>query len=133
MPEEWEKVEVKKAPKIDVQVLSLKDKTSLVSYMNGAILCKVYVPTDKISGGQVEEGVLDKGLKYGIPFEKVELPEITGEALSEELHKHNIWTAEEYRSNPNGVRAAINQLYGKPLAILNDFVHQENINSVGGK
>jgi len=128
-----ENKEEKIIKKVTVETISTKDKTTLVKYMDGDTLCKVYIPTVKIVAGKVDEDVLGKGVQYGLPWDKVEFPKITGSALADELHKHNIWTAEEYRSNPNGVRAAINQLYGKPLAILNDFVHQENINSVGGK
>lgn len=119
--------------KIDVEVVSVKDKTSLVKYLDGDDLHKVYIPTSKLSKGKVEEPVLKKGVPYGLPWDKIELPEITGEQLAEELHKRNIWTAEEFRRNPEGVRAAINHLYGKPLAILTAFVREELSKSVGGK
>lgn len=119
--------------KVDVEVVSVKDKTSLVKYLDGDVLRKVYVPTSKLLKGKVDEPVLKKGVPYGLPWDKVELPEITGEQLAHELHRHNIWTAEEFRSNPAGVRAAVNHLYGKPLAILTVFVREELSKSVGGK
>ena len=119
--------------KIDVEVVSVKDKTSLVKYLDGDNLRKVYVPTSKLSKGKVEEPVLKKGVPYGLPWDKIELPEITGEQLADELHKRNIWTAEEFRRNPEGIRAAVNHLYGKPLAILTVFVREELSKSVGGK
>ena len=119
--------------KVTVEAISIKDKTTLVQYLDGGTLRKVYIPTSKFVKGKVEESVLQKGVPYGLAWDKVELPEITGEEISAELHKHNIWTAEEYRRNPNGVRAAINHLYGKPLAILTEFIRIESNKSVGGK
>ena len=119
--------------KIDVEVISVKDKTSLVKYLDGENLRKVYIPTSKLLKGKVEEPVLKKGVPYGLSWDKIEFPEITGEQLADELHKRNIWTAEEFRSNPEGVRAAVNHLYGKPLAILTEFVRVELSKSVGGK
>lgn len=120
-----------KKPKemVAVQVIGSREKASLVKYLDGETLCQVYVPTNKVTVGkdkvEVEKSVLKRGMPYGLPWENVELPEITGEQLADELHKYGIWTAEEYRSNPNGVRAAIQQLYGKPLAILTRFIVEE--------
>ena len=134
MPDDYGKETVKKAPnKVKIEIVSAKEKTTLVKYMDGDNLCLVYVPTNKVKDSKVEEPVLKKGVPYGLPWEKVELPEITGEQLAAALHKHNIWTAEECRRNPNGVRAAINQLYGKPLAILTQFIQEENRKASGGK
>ena len=128
MNDEINKEEVEKktySKKIPVQVISSKDKTSLVKYLDGDTLYKVYIPTTKLSEDEVEESILSKGIPYGLPFENVKLPEITGAELAYELHKRDIWTAEEFRRNPDGVRAAINHLYGKPLAILTTFVRKE--------
>ena len=119
--------------KVDVEVISVKDKTSLVKYLDGDDLRKVYIPTSKLSKDKVDETVLKKGVPYGLPWDKIEFPEITGEQLAKELHKRNVWTAEEFRRNPEGVRAAVNHLYGKPLAILTKFVREELSKSVGGK
>jgi hypothetical protein len=128
-----DETEKKITKKIAVEVLKVKGKTTLVKYLDGDNLRKVYVPTSKLSKGQVEESVLKKGVPFGLPWDKIELPEITGEQLADELHKRNIWTAEEFRRNPQGVRAAVNSLYGKPLAILTEFVREESSKSVGGK
>ena len=48
--------------KVDVEVISVKDKTSLVKYLDGDDLRKVYIPPTKLLEGKVEEPVWEKGV-----------------------------------------------------------------------
>ena len=111
---------------VPVSLLSYKEKTALVEYEDSGKKYRVYVPRKFVSAdSKVERAVLRKGVRHGLPWEEVELPTVTGEQLAAELHRHNVWTAEDFRSNPNGVRAAINNLYGKPLALLTQFLNSQ--------
>ncbi len=123
---------VKQEPvKIEVVIIDTKDKTTLVKYLDGDIPRRVYVPTKKVISGKVEKQFLAKGLPYGLPWEKIKLPEITGEDFALALHRQGIWTAEDCRSNPQGKRAAIIHLYSSLSAALAEFLREEK--SKGGK
>ena len=122
-----------KEPKTKVEVISAEGKTTLVKYLVGDIPRRVYVPTNKISDGEVEDRLLAKGFPYGLPWEKIKLPEITGEDFALALHNQNIWTAEDCRSNPQGKRAAIIHLYSPLFLALTEFLHEEKLKPKGGK
>ena len=122
---------VKEPAKVEVEIISTKGKTTLVKYLDGDIPRRVYIPTSKISEGKAEERLLAKGLSYGLPWEKIKLPEITGEDFARALHNQNIWTAEDCRSNPKGKRAAIIHLYSPLFLALTEFLHEEK--TKGGK
>ena len=123
----------KKAKRIEVNVVSVSDKTSLVAYVDGDVLRKVYIPSSKISTGKVEEQFLTKGVPYGLPWEEIELPEITADGLAEALRNRNIWTAEEARSDPNGLRAAIISTYSPLFVVIADFIREQQEKTKGGK
>lgn len=123
MSDELEKTSPRKRKKeIEVEVVLHEKKTALVRYMDGENVRKVVVPRSKIKDGKVEESVLGEAIPYGLPWEEVEFPEITGADIAHELHKRDVWTSLDFQTKPNQVRAAINQLYGKPLAVLSRFV-----------
>jgi len=129
-----DEVEEVKEPKIQltpVEILSTEGKTSLVKYLVDDIAYQVYIPTTKITSGEVDVRTLSKGLPYGLPWDQIKLPEITGKALAIALHNRGIWTAEEYRSNPQGVQAAIMQIYSGVHLSLVEFIREEK--SKGGK
>ncbi len=123
----------KKAKRIKVNIISVSDKTSLVAYVDGDILRKVYIPSSKISTGKVEELFLTKGVPYGLPWEEIELPEITADGLAEALRNRNIWTAEQSRANPNGLRAAIISTYSPLFVAIADFIREQQEKTKGGK
>ena len=123
----------KKAKRIEVNVVSVSDKTSLVAYVDRDVLRKVYIPTSKISTGKVEEQFLTKGVPYGLPWEEIELPEITADGLAEALRNRNIWTAEQSRDNPNGLRAAIISTYSPLFVVIADFIREQQEKTKGGK
>jgi hypothetical protein len=125
---------VKEEPvKINVEVISAKGKTTLVKYLDGDFPRRVYIPTNKISDGKVEEHFLAKGLPYGLPWEKIKLPKITGEDFALELHRQGIWTAEDCYSNSQGKRDAIIHLYSPLSLYLTEFLREEKLKSKGGK
>lgn len=126
-----DEVKESKAQPIPVETISTEGKTSLVKYLVDDILYQVYIPTTKITDNGVDARVLSKGLPYGLPWEQVGLPDITGKALATALHNQGIWTAEECRSNPQGMRAAIMQLYSGIFLSLTEFIREEK--SKGGK
>ena len=129
---EESKVEEKKevSQLVPVNLLASQQKTVLVEYEYGGNQYRVYVPKKLVSAdNKVELSVLKKGMRHGLPWEEVEIPSVSGDQLAAELHRHNIWTAEDFRSNPQGARAAINHLYGKPLAILTNFIREQSSKS----
>ena len=119
--------------KIEVKVIKVDGKTSLVQYMDDGNCRRVYIPSAKVSDDKVDERSLAKGVPYGLPWEKVTLPKITGEDFAEEQHRHGIWTAEDCRSDIKGKRAAIIQLYSPLFLALTEFLHEEKLKSKGGK
>ncbi len=131
MTDEVEKVKEPKIQLTPVEIVSTEGKTSLVKYLVDDILYQVYIPTTKITNDGVDIRTLSKGLPYGLPWEQIGLPDITGKALAIALHNRGIWTAEEYRSNPQGVQAAIIQLYSGVFLSLVEFIREEK--SKGGK
>ena len=74
-----------------VKVLSQDDQSTLIEYQNKAgAPCRVYVPSDMVTGEIVSRETVDKGAPYGLPFE-VELPTISPQQIVDELHKAGIW------------------------------------------
>ncbi len=132
-PEAVEPEIKRKSKRIKVDVISVSGKTSLVKYIDRDVLRKVYIPSNKIATGKVEEQFLTKGVLYGLAWEEVELPEITGEAFAQAMRNRNIWTAEESRANPNGIRAAIASLYAPIFVALANFLREQQEKTKGGK
>ncbi len=126
-----DEVKEPKVQLIPVEIVSTEGKTSLVKYLVDDVLYQVYIPTTKITNGEVDVRTLSKGLPYGLPWDQIKLPDITGKALATALHNQGIWTAEECRSNPQGMRAAIMQLYSGIFLSLTEFIREEK--SKGGK
>ena len=74
-----------------VTVLSQDDQSTLIEYRNKAgAPCRVYVPSDLVTGGIVSHETIEKGAPYGLPFE-VALSAITPQQIADALHSAGIW------------------------------------------
>ena len=115
----------RKASKIAVKILKTAKGSSLVKWTekDGAMRMG-YIPTETIEKDGAEGEVLEMAIPYGVPWEALELPNLTvkgKEMLCSELHRLGIWTAEDLRKKTVAVLGAINNVSGLSLAALLNF------------
>lgn len=69
----------------------------------------------------------DEGVPYGIDFSRLIEFKATPEDFDRNMKTQGIWTYDDVRANPNGVRNAIRDVYGVDLvAVLNAVRKLEN-------
>ena len=107
---------------IMVKVVATKGGSSLVEWGN----CRrAYVPAEAVIDGKVDAKILEWGVPYGVPWERVKLcPEVLAR-LVKGLHAKGIWTAEDLSRNQKGAIDALVAAYGVDLASLNALAREE--------
>lgn len=98
---------------IPVQILGTKGRSLLVQYKaDGPQRC--YVPKGKVVEGKCSVDVLEKGVVYGVQWEKMlDLSSITPERLAKILRRNGIWTCDDLEARDRKlIRIATNLIGG---------------------
>ena len=66
----------------------------------------------------VDSDVLDMGVEFGIPWEKLLTFKTSAADFARELHRHDIWTPEDVFNNPGAVYGALQAVYGVELSTI---------------
>lgn len=114
MPDEQEKKPRRKM--VQVKVISHKGHSALVEYDGGNK--RAYIPRDKLDGDRIAQEELDKGVRYGLEFERLITCSATPEAIAAELKRRGVWTYDNLCQKPHAVHKAFMQFFGKDLAAL---------------
>lgn len=112
MTDEIESKEPKKKM-VKVKLITDSGNTVIVEYMVKGRAIRVMLPMTDLVNGAVEEKKLEAGFSYGVPWETVELPSFTAQDLADELHKYDIWTADDALKNIRVIQGVVANLTGK--------------------
>lgn len=103
-----------------VKVLHRSNGVALVEWTEGKDIYRGYVPVAQVENGQCEEMSLNMAPSYGMQFRY--LFDVNADALKDaverELHRNNIWTAQDFVGNYEKARRAACDAMGDMLASL---------------
>jgi hypothetical protein len=89
-----------------VKLINTKGASSLVEFEEDGITRRVYVPAGSVKDDLVLTVIISRGIPYGHPWEELDFT-VGGAALSEAMHKADLWTIEDVMKNPKKLRLAI--------------------------
>ena len=121
------KAPVRRKKLIPVQVISQTGKSVVVQWLEKDDLKRVTIPKGKLEGGKVDAEILKAGVSYGIPWEELELPEVTADDFAKELRRHNVWTATDAQLNPVQLRAAVQSVFKQTVLAIVEFSRQSEV------
>ena len=121
------KAPVRRKKLIPVQVISQTGKSVVVQWLEKDDLKRVTIPKGKLEGGKVDAEILKAGVPYGIPWEELELPEVTADDFAKELRRHNVWTATDAQGNPVQLRAAVQSVFKQTVLAIVEFSRQSEV------
>lgn len=121
------KAPVRRKKLIPVQVISQTGKSVVVQWLEKDDLKRVTIPKGKLEGGKVDAEILKAGVSYGIPWEELELPEVTADDFAKELRRHNVWTATDAQGNPVQLRAAVQSVFKQTVLAIVEFSRQSEV------
>jgi hypothetical protein len=115
--------EVKKVVNlIPVRVIINDNTSTLVEYMDKNIPIRATVAAGNVIGNKVKETVLAKAVKHGIDWSELSYPKISPNEIHLQLRMHGIWTAQDARSKPGQVKAAILQATAPLVSTIFEFI-----------
>jgi hypothetical protein len=107
-----------KTKAIKVTVIEQNQKTALVEWKAKAGLRRVTIPASEVKSGSVDELVLEAGIEYGIPWEKLTSISVTPSMLAEGLRTAGLWTGEDLYRNQKKAIGVINAMLSIELSKL---------------
>ena len=85
----------------------------LVEWMDVKAIRRVWVKDSDIAAGKVAESILETGVSYGLPLEKMFSDiRVTAAELAEEFHRNGLWTMEDFTASPRVVVTTVQRLTG---------------------
>lgn len=115
--EEKQEYKTKKPKMVEVRLISADAKTALVEF-DAENPTRRMIPSSELQDDKVSSEVLDMGIEYGIPWEKLLKFSITPRDFARELHRQGIWTAEDVMKNSGAVHGALQAVYGIELSTI---------------
>jgi hypothetical protein len=127
MPDEIIKLKIKpRAAKeeilIPVRVVLSGNNSALVEYQKNGIPTRATISVKHIVNKQVKESVLDKAIKNGIDWTEISFPRISERDIMRCLRNNGIWTADDARTKPGQVKAAIIQVTAPLVKTIFEFI-----------
>jgi len=105
---------------IKVRVIRQDGAAALVEWRADEVLRRAIVPAAAAQGGHCAADVLEAGIPYGLPWERLLAPRVSPFLIAKELRQRGIWTFADLQ-RPGGMDAAQQALlaaYGLDLAAL---------------
>ena len=85
-----------KEPQVPARLIAHKGDSALVEWMDGdGYLRRAYIPLKQVRDGAAASKVLDKGIPYGLPWEKWIEVVATPEDIANELRRQGVWCWED--------------------------------------
>jgi hypothetical protein len=111
-----------------VTVIEVQKASALVEYKGKAGLKRVTIPATEIHAGAVDPAVLEAGIEYGVPFERLINISVKPADYAEALHIAGIWTAEDVGRKQQVVRGVLNAVldieFSKLLQIATAYIEE---------
>lgn len=102
-----------------VKLIRRQNQAALVEWVDeDGRTQRCVIPAEMIQDGQAADDTLAAGTPYGLPWGELITLSATAVDVEAELHRANIWTGDDLRSNTVGAVAALQRVYGVDLAAL---------------
>lgn len=94
-----------------VTVLSSKGASTLVEYLNAdGVLCRKYVPANKVLDHFVADEILERGISYGFPWDEIEI-RFDMQKFAVEMHNAELWTVEDVLKSPKKLTGVLRKVF----------------------
>lgn len=94
-----------------VTVLSSKGESTLVEYLDAdGVLCRKYVPTNRVLHRFVADEVLECGIQYGYPWDEIVINFDMGQ-FAREMHNAELWTVEDVLKSPKTLTGVLRKVF----------------------
>ena len=116
---------------IPASMISKQGQGMLVEWVEDGKPKRGIIPLDEYNFVKrtVAKDTLAAAIPYGVPWEDLEVPEITAEDFANSLRRAGIWSVDDLRTNPNRAVAALQAAYRISLPALMEFANnlEDNI------
>lgn len=123
----------KRDSKIEGTVIFRKKSAILVEFVDEGLVRRITCPSGSLEVSEKGKVLLspsdiEQGIMYGIPWEyKLQEVIVTPEKMAIELRRHGIWTAEDARKSPDGVKGAVLSMASLILSSVNQLVKESRL------
>lgn len=108
-----------------VKIIQKQGAAVLVEWQDAVGVHRGVLPAKVVGDGQaVEYGDLMAAMPYGIPWERITLPQVTLEQFAQAFREKGIWTEEDLQRKLPLARQAIQEIYGINLSFLLDAIRR---------
>lgn len=90
----------------------------MVEYTRAGKLARVVVPVEAVIGGAVDADLIEAGVPYGLPIASLVTLKATSADFETNLHKNDIWTAEDILTHPAEVQGALQATYAVDVSTI---------------
>jgi hypothetical protein len=108
-----------------VTVITKRDNSTLVQYVEQGVLIRKYVPTAKIDGNFVDNDVLEQGIPCGFPWREMEL-QFDGMKFENEMHNVGLWTVQDVLKSPQKLWSALQATLADNLSTILELAKEES-------
>lgn len=108
-----------------VTVITKKDNSALVQYVDDGVLIRKYVPTAKVDKNFIDNEVLDQGIPCGFPWREMEL-QFDGMKFENEMHNVGLWTAQDVMKSPQKLWSALQATLADNLSTILELAKEES-------
>lgn len=110
---------------VNVRALEVLPKSALVEWFDKSGQRRAFIPTEHLlSGGAVDNTVLEAGIPYGVAWEEVKFTTPTPAALAQALRAGGIWTKADLFANPQKAVGILQAIYQVDLSALIEFAER---------
>jgi len=93
--------------RLQVRVIKVQGKSSLVQWIEGDDVRRAIVPTGEIKEGMIDRFVLEAGIPYGLPWEEIIHLTASSENVARELRRAGLWTGDDVMKNTSAAMGAL--------------------------
>lgn len=93
-----------------ITVLSTKGQSSLVEYLQDGVVCRRYIPSNKVLNRFVVDDVLERGIPYGFPWEEIEI-KFDMQQFAVEMHNADLWTVDDVLRAPKKLTGVLRTIF----------------------
>lgn len=112
---------------MQVTVISRQGKAALVEWEDAVGKHRVTLPADLVGdGSDVNYVDLQRGIPYGIAWDKVILTPITVEQIAQSFRAHGIWTENDLQRKLPAARAALQEAQNINFGFLLDAIRRSS-------
>jgi hypothetical protein len=108
-----------------VTIISKKDNSTLIQYVDDGVLTRKYVPTAKVDKNFVDNDVLEQGIPCGFPWREMAL-KFDGMKFENEMHNVGLWTAQDVLKSPQKLWSALQATLADNLSTILELAKEDS-------